>query len=72
MRERRLGVSVVALTSVVTLRLAPQKLLSALDPLTLRLFGKLKQQQTPGQQQLIQVRGTCWCIIILTQQRRKG
>eukprot|EP00775_Hariotina_reticulata_P011127 gene11127-11281_t len=53
-RERRLAVSVVALTAVVTLRLPPQKLLTGLDALTLRLLGRLQKQQDPQQQRLIQ------------------
>lgn len=30
---------------VVTLRVSPQKFLGVLDPLTLRLFSRLRQQQ---------------------------
>lgn len=55
MCERCLAVSVVALSPVTTLRAAPQKLLVCLDPLTLRLFAKLPQQQGQAEQ-LIQVR----------------
>jgi hypothetical protein len=45
MRERRLAVGVVAASNVTTLQIAPQKLLSVLDGLTLRLMGRLPQQQ---------------------------
>lgn len=45
-RDRRLAVGVVAAKDgVVTLRVSPQKFLAALDPLTLRLFSRLRQQQ---------------------------
>lgn len=46
-RDKRLAVGVVAAEEdgVLTLKVAPQKFLSSLDPLTLRLFGKLRQQQ---------------------------
>lgn len=45
-RDRRLAVGVVAADEgVVTLRVSPQKFLSSLDPLTLRLFARLRQQQ---------------------------
>lgn len=45
-RDRRLAVGVVAADKVVvTLRVSPQKFLGALDPLTLRLFSRLRQQQ---------------------------
>jgi hypothetical protein len=59
MRERRLAVSVVALTAVATLRVPPQKLLTGLDALTLLLLGRLQKQQDPEQQQLIQVVMMC-------------
>eukprot|EP00879_Flechtneria_rotunda_P031124 GHRR01033976.1.p1 GENE.GHRR01033976.1~~GHRR01033976.1.p1 ORF type:complete len:353 (+),score=108.19 GHRR01033976.1:879-1937(+) len=54
MRERRLAVGVVAATQVVTLHIPPQKMLSALDSLTLRLFGRLRTQLLPSQQHTIQ------------------
>lgn len=45
-RDRRLAVGVVAAEdAAVTLRVSPQKLLASLDPLTLRLFSRLRQQQ---------------------------
>jgi hypothetical protein len=45
-RDRRLAVGVVAAEDgVVTLRVSPQKFLASLDPLTLRLFSRLRQQQ---------------------------
>lgn len=54
-RDRRLAVGVVAASDdVVTLRVAPQKFLSAMDALTLRLFGRLRQQQ----EQVLQVRSS--------------
>ena len=61
MRERCLAVSVVALSTVTTLRASPQKLLACLDLLTLRLFGKLAAQQGQAEQ-LIQVRCSCACV----------
>lgn len=46
LREKRLAVGVVAAQDdVITLRVTPQKFLAALDPLTLRLFSRLRQQQ---------------------------
>jgi hypothetical protein len=52
-RDRRLAVGVVAAESgVVTLRVSLQRFLASLDPLTLRLFGRLRQQQ----EQSLQVR----------------
>lgn len=45
-RDRRLAVGVVATEDgVVTLRMSPQKFLASLDPLTLRLFSRIRQQQ---------------------------
>lgn len=45
-RDRRLAVGVVAAEDgAVTLRVSPQKFLASLDPLTLRLFSMLRQQQ---------------------------
>jgi hypothetical protein len=45
-RDRRLAVGVVAAEDgVVTLRVSPQKFVATLDPLTLRLFSRLRQQQ---------------------------
>lgn len=45
-RDRRLAVGVAAAEDgVVTLRVSPQKFLASLDPLTLRLFSRLRQQQ---------------------------
>lgn len=49
-RERRMGVSVQAITPVVTLRVPPQKLLTYLDPLTLRLLNRLRAQYVAGYQ----------------------
>lgn len=44
MRERRSACSAVALTAVSALRLPPHKLTQLLDPLTLRLLGRLRPQ----------------------------
>jgi hypothetical protein len=59
LRERRLAVGVLAATKVTTLKIEVLKFMSCMDPLTLRLFGRLQQQQPPAQQRLIQVR----CIV---------
>lgn len=62
LRERRLAVGVLAATAVTTLKIEVLKFMSCMDPLTLRLLGRLQQQQLPEQQRLIQV-GRCWHMI---------
>ncbi|WIA09516.1 hypothetical protein OEZ85_008912 [Tetradesmus obliquus] len=54
LRERRLAVGVLAATAVTTLKIEVLKFMSCMDPLTLRLLGRLQQQQLPEQQRLIQ------------------
>lgn len=62
LRERRLAVGVLAATAVTTLKIEVLKFMSCMDPLTLRLLGRLQQQQLPEQQRLIQV-GRYWHMI---------
>jgi hypothetical protein len=62
LRERRLAVGVLAATQVTTLKIEVLKFMSCMDPLTLRLFGRLQQQQPPAQQRLIQVSRNTWVM----------
>ena len=55
-REKRMAVSVVSLTPGTALHLPAHKFMTLLDPLTLRLFARLRPQHGVGQQLLLQAR----------------
>jgi hypothetical protein len=56
-REKRMAVSVISLSPVTALHLPAHKFMTLLDPLTLRLFARLRPQHGVGQQLLLQASG---------------
>lgn len=63
-REKRMAVTVVAVTEIAAIRMLPQKFLTALDPLTARLFGRLRNQQGAGQALLVKVSCLLACCLL--------